>query len=423
MIGHFATIAFAFLGCVNSSSHPNPFGVKQSANTPKGEYMSKVMSKAIPTRALEDGGGDDGEYDFDIDLTGYSLRFEKCQFVKAYSQELAEENYSTVLATQRFVVFRLCPSESCTSSCKSGYGEYMIDMQEYLSVAVEFFEDQQTEMCELCEEQCYYQAADDGANANYYNGANANYYNNRKLYYNNDELSCDTCQSACDKIDNMEDNHYLDATAFINCQEIYEDDDGTSVYAGPICASNGLKIKIGVFTDENCMFLDSSDDVENYLADEDGNGMKLSHNLLKNVYDPYSCISCTEAAEDNYGYDETKEVCGELYEYSAKCESKYGFTQGMSSNQYYDNQSDNEDLVCDFISSLKSGTYAQDGEIVIGGSNVYTPGGSTSTGGQKFALTFFIIGTVGLAVYASMLHSELTKGGNPDLSTQGGAMA
>merc|ERR1711915_607386 len=95
-------------------------------------------------------------------------------------------------------------------------------------------------------------------------------------------------------------------------------------------------------------------------------------------------------------------------------------------NNYYAdyyNQAKNEDLVCEFISSLHSGTYSQDGEIVIGGNKRYSSSGSSTTGGQKFALTFFIIGTVGLAVYAAMLHSQLTKGGKADLSSQGGAMA
>merc|ERR1711997_1366973 len=94
-----------------------------------------------------------------------------------------------------------------------------------------------------------------------------------------------------------------------------------------------------------------------------------------------------------------------------------------SNDGEFENQISNEELVCDFISSLKSGTYSQDGEIVIGGNKIYASGGTATTGGQKFALTFFIIGTVGLAVYAAMLHSQLTKGGKADLSTQGGAMA
>jgi len=102
----------------------------------------------------------------------------------------------------------------------------------------------------------------------------------------------------------------------------------------------------------------------------------------------------------------------------------HGFDNGYS-NKYneYGNQLENEDTVCDFISSLKSGTYAQDGEIVVGGSNSYHSGSTSTTGGQKFALTFFILGTVGLAVYAAMLHSNLTKSAKSDLSSQGGAMA
>ena len=72
---------------------------------------------------------------------------------------------------------------------------------------------------------------------------------------------------------------------------------------------------------------------------------------------------------------------------------------------------------------LSPPTYSQDGEIVVGGSKVYTAGGTAATGGQKIALTFFIVVTVEIAVYAVMLHSQLTTGGKADLSAQGGAMA
>merc|ERR1712151_729217 len=107
----------------------------------------------------------------------------------------------------------------------------------------------------------------------------------------------------------------------------------------------------------------------------------------------------------------------------AKCENKHGFDDGYSNYYANENQPENEETVCDFISSLKSGTYAQDGEIVVGGSDSYRSGATSTTGGQKFALTFFILGTVGLAVYAAMLHSNLTKSAKSDLSSQGGAMA
>jgi hypothetical protein len=420
MMFKYCSIAMALLAGAASA---NPFAAKTTPSNAKAAYTAKLFKNAIPTENSQMRKLNEDE---DIDLTAYSLKFEKCQFVKSYSQDLAEAGSDTVLATQRFVLFRLCPTGSC-SSCNSNYGEYMVDMEDYLGYTVDYRQEEQEEMCNACDEQCYYEAAeeeaagDDAAAAGDDAGGGG-----RRLYTAN----CDTCQSDCQKIANMEANYYLDATSFVKCQELKAaDDDGAALYAGPICASQGAKIKIGVFTDEDCMFLDSSKDVENYLSDEDGNGMKLSHALLKTTYSSTDCISCVEDVD---GDDDAakaaagnKEVCTELYESAAKCESKHGFTGLSSANQYYQsaNQISNEELVCDFISSLKSGTYSQDGEIVIGGSKVYTAGGTSTSGGQKFALTFFIIGTVGLAVYAAMLHTQLTKGGKPDLSAQGGAMA
>jgi len=155
--------------------------------------------------------------------------------------------------------------------------------------------------------------------------------------------------------------------------------------------------------------------------------MRLSHALLKTTYESDSCLSCLveNGEDDDNGKEaEVEEVCENLYMSSAKCQKKHGFDDGSSNNDYgYENQVKNEETVCDFISSLKSGTYAEDGEIVVGGSNSYHSGSTSTTGGQKFALTFFILGTVGLAVYAAMLHSNLTKSAKSDLSSQGGAMA
>jgi hypothetical protein len=246
----------------------------------------------------------------------------------------------------------------------------------------------------------------------------------------------------------MEENGYVDATNFLECQMIYdpEDDGRAALYAGPICASYGTKIKIGVFTDEECMTVDASKDVEDYLKDEDGYQMKLSHALLKTIYAEDTCVSCMEQVEeeeddgDDNGDEEeeapeTNEMCAALYEEAAKCEDSHGFegafyynnnnnnnNNGDNENGWY-NQEAQEELVCDFISSLQSGTYDETGEIIISGGSSVVGGGSKTTGGQKFALTFFILGTVGLAVYSAMLHSKLTKGGKADLSTQGGAMA
>lgn len=438
MIARISSMAVALL--MATSAAANPFAAKQTPTDSKSAYMSKLMRGAVPTKNSQLRKLD--EADAEIDLTGYSLKFSKCQFVKAYSQDLADENADTVLATQRFVVFRLCPSSSC-GSCNYSYGEYAIDMDSYLQYTVEYRQEEQEEMCEACNEDCYYAAAADDQAADDQAEEEADEEEEEEAEEDGGDerrrlaeranralrklsSDCDTCVTACQKIENMEANYYIDATTFINCQQIQEDNGYGALYAGPMCASRGSKIKIGVFTDEDCMYLDSSKDVEDYLADEDGNGYKVSHALLKTVYDDSECIECVDAYEgdDDAGQDENLELCANLYAEAGKCESIHGFNNGMSAYYASDsNQMKNEDLVCEFISSLHSGTYSQEGEIVIGGSKMYSSGGSSTTGGQKFALTFFIIGTVGLAVYAAMLHSQLTKGGKADLSSQGGAMA
>merc|ERR1739848_916436 len=360
----------------------------------------------------------------EVDISSYSLKFQKCQFVKAYDDELAEdEDAETVLATKHFVVFRLCPSNSC-DSCNYGYGEYLVDMEEYLEATIEYAKDKQEEICYQCEEECdvYYENQNQGNGEE--EGENKQGADGHRL----SSSDCRDCIDTCEKIENMEENGYIDATDFVECQEIQDEgDDGKALYAGAMCASNGSKIKIGVFSDDECRILNSEVDVENYLADGDGNQMKLSHALLKTTYESDSCLSCLVENDENYDNGKESEVegvCENLYMSAAKCEEKHGFDDGLSKNYYgYENQFENEETVCDFISSLKSGTYAQDGEIVVGGSNSYHSGTTSTTGGQKFALTFFILGTVGLAVYAAMLHSNLTKSAKSDLSSQGGAMA
>jgi len=426
-----STLAVAFLTFTSAAS---VFEAKKSVDSPKSKYMNNIMKGAKVLRKLD-------QADAQADLTSYSIMFEKCQFVKAYSDELAAEGGSTVLATQRFVIFKLCPTSA--DSCNYNYGEYLVDMDSFLQSTVEYKQEEQEAMCELCEESCAYYGQDADEEEEEEDGDEDGDERRRRLAAQNKfsrkldgaaaaaNIDCDTCTESCEKIANMEENNYIDATYFINCQQLVDEgDDQAALYAGPMCGSQGSKIKIGVFQDEDCMFLDGDLDVEDYLADGDGYALKLSHALLKTTYDNSDPIQCEQVDEDGDGYydayaeKETKEVCMNIYDAAAKCEQSHNFESGV--DKYYanyQNQVDNEELICEYISSLKSGTYSQDGEIVIGGSPSYSPGGTSTTGGQKFALTFFILGTVGLAVYAAMLHSQLTKGGKADLSTQGGAMA
>ena len=395
----------------------------------KASFNRKLMKKAFPTgRGTLHRKLDQGE-EYEINIARYSVKFEQCQFVKSYDDELAEdEETRTVLATKRFVLFRLCPDSDC-STCNYNYGEYLVDLETYLEATVDYFQNFQEEMCNACDECANQNNQDNNQDQQDDQQEDEDGGRRRRLeqYYN---VDCDTCYDECQKIENMENNGYVDATEFLECQMIYdpEDDNRAPLYAGPICASSGTKIKIGVFTDEDCLFLDSTKDVDDYLVGDNGQ-LKLSHALLKNTYTD-TCVSCQEPedqddnnnGDDAEDEDEVIEMCEQLYDEAAKCEKTHGFDDGYANYYGYENQLAQEEVVCDFMQSLKSGTYDEDGEIIVSGASSVA-GGNSTTGGQKFALTFFILGTVGLAVYAAMLHSKLVKGSKADLASSGGAMA
>lgn len=394
--------------------------------------MSKLMKNAHPTensqlgRRLEEEEAEE----YEVDISGYSLKFEQCQFVKAYDDELAGEDSDTILATRRFVIFRLCPTGSC-DSCSYNFGEYIVDLEEYLEATVDYQKEMQEEMCDACQECNNWQ--DDEEEEQEDEEQDEGEEGRRRLQ--NYNVDCDSCYDECMKIENMEDNGYIDATEFLECQMVYdpEDDGKGTLYAGPMCASNGSKIKIGLFTDDECNVPDSEKDVDDYLMYGDVS-MKLSHALLKTVYSS-ECISCLKPEEEDENQNddandeeeeekeaEVLEMCEQLYDAAAKCEKTNGFDDGYASYDGYANQLAQEEVVCDFVESLKAGSYDETGEIVVNGANSSTGGGSETTGGQKFALTFFILGTAGLAGYAAMLHSKLTKGVT-GLAETGGSMA
>mmetsp|Transcript_12046 Transcript_12046/g.15692 ORF Transcript_12046/g.15692 Transcript_12046/m.15692 type:complete len:416 (+) Transcript_12046:88-1335(+) len=413
-------LSLALLASALGYAAANPFAPKVSRNTAKNRMNSKLMRGATAIRKLE---GEEQE----VDLTGYSIKFEKCQFVKQYdAEEDGGEENDSILTTKRFVIFRLCPDSSC-GSCNYNYGEYIVDMETYLEATLGYKQEVQEQYCETCNE-CYEKAAEQAEQE-------ANGEQNDDEEEDEDAWKCQnmdtsSCYAECQNIENMEENGYMDAAEFTECQQLdYEDNYGNVYYAGPMCASSGSRIKIGIFTDEECSNYDDSKDIENYMKNDDGYSMKLSYHLLKQTFAEGEMIaSCLqEDEEQNNGDDEKEaevnEVCEELYEAAGKCESSHGFEQGIVDYENYDNQVRNEELVCEFITNLKAGHYDQTGEIVVAGGRTTMGGGSTTTGGQKFALTFFILGSVGLAGYVAMLHSQLTKGAKADLSRQGGAMA
>lgn len=451
-----------FLGAigVTSAASNNPFAPKVTPNNAAAKYSSSLMRGAKTLRAPGSSRNLEGD-DADIDLTNYSIKFEKCQFVKEFAGEGEEGGGEDgqFLVTKRFVIFRLCPNNQC-SSCSSNYGEYLIDLETYLEATTEFVNEQQEQYCETCN-TCYEQAYN---NQNNNNGDNNN-GDNEDAWMCQNFGSTDSCYAECQNIENMEENGYVDASEFLECQRLEGDENqaaeydqyGNQIeyYAGPVCASGGSRIKIGVYYDENCSYLVENKDIDSYMQRNDnGVAMQLSYHALKMTFpDSGNCVaSCKQEDEENnnqnqnngdgnyyYQQYETAEVCRNLYEAAGKCESIHGFSamrsynnqnqnNGENNNQnyyqgWYENQLKNEEAVCNYMDNVQSGIYSLSGDINVVGGRSVSGGGSATTGGQKFALTFFVLGSIGMAGYAAMLHQQLTKGSKAALAQQGGAMA
>lgn len=108
---------------------------------------------------------------FSFDVTGYSLKYSRCQMVEQYDDEAAaggEDGQSSPMVKKRFAVLRLCPTSSCDASkqvgCASGYGQYMVEMDTYLQAMQQYREDLKEGYCNYCEDymQAVYEAVENG---------------------------------------------------------------------------------------------------------------------------------------------------------------------------------------------------------------------------------------------------------------------
>ena len=316
-------------------------------------------------RRLSNGNGD---YGF---VGQYSIKFQGCHHVQQWNSNVdqdgdGEDEDKVRIMTKRLVRFRLCPIDSCnsdrTSGCSSKFGDYIVDMNTFVSNYMVSMANQKGEVCNEMDDYC--------------NGICAN---------SEEEEDClDDCYDSSDagfcQEEDLADAYGFDVDQYIQCDkfDLGSDDQDENYYIGPFCAAQGGEIHLGLFTDDTCTTRAQNGD--STFATAMGYTLPYSEDSLI----PSRCLKC--GYEDNDGNVETSEYCASVYQYSGKCETRM--------NMEYPNESS-----CDYIEGIK--IVREDG--VIRTSSI------RESKAAAVAIGVFITLSVLLAGYVFYLRTKLSR--------------
>lgn len=471
----------------------------------------------------------DWENEFGFDVTQYSLSYHRCAAVTQYDDEIAaQEDTTDVFATKQFAVFRFCPESTCMGAfaidyeaewqarqqqqngqaqdegkysnrygeddpncerynangecakwnylgargtgCSSNYGEYMIELKDYLDLMLEFQGERFETYCEYCEEcmwEVYQQWLKKGGHRKLsYDefkeseevqrelGGNVNGGQQDGYFYN----ACpeyDTCaeyKNTC----NGDVNGGL--ANYFECTEV-ESANGRVAYIGPHCAEDGFTVTLGVYSDEGCNnYIGNGVNIANFIGED----LDLEEDDLKSYYNSMNgqldllefsneddvCIPCRKGdmpyedsdyepqtddqqwVQINYGETEITDICESLYMASARCDKHFrsynARTQRAKYADAYAEAVAQEDLSCDFIDSVIMGNYNEMGLLNLKDyqiddspewlqKNIYSQQYghyiTEVTPLQIFGLIASIAACAILAVYSTSLHRSVSKRG------------
>jgi len=290
------------------------------ANSKLGKHLLKHARPAEDTpeaRSLNE----DVDYSFVAD---YSIKFQGCHHVQQWN-EYADDEDDVRVKTKRLVRFRLCESDSCSNSnsagCTSKFGDYVVDMNTFVSSYLEALEEEKEYICEDASNDCQTECNGNDDNANCmsacYEAYDVSFCEN---YYNDDDGN---------------DNDF-DASDYAECAEFngrrrLDNNNGYNYYVGPYCADQGGEIHLGVFTDDTCTTY--AQNGETTFSNMMGFDLPYSDESLVSS----RCFACGQ--NDGNG-NELKDFCGNIYDYSGKCETRM--------NIGYPNESS-----CSYIEGIK----------------------------------------------------------------------
>lgn len=136
----------------NNYNYDNFYSYEQ--NNGYGGYSANDYADIWANEYSWNNEMEEGQFGFQI--SNYAIKFTQCATVETFNDELADDEFSdTVLAAQRFAIFRLCPKSQCssysTNGCTSNYGEYIVAMDQYLAAILEQEEERVVNYCTYCQ--------------------------------------------------------------------------------------------------------------------------------------------------------------------------------------------------------------------------------------------------------------------------------
>ena len=325
--------------------HKDLYGSSEQSAALRQQVISKsTLIRNVGGRNLEDVDESENYQQQRVDFTpsNYALSYHRCASIQQWDDELAaEEGTSTVLGNKSFAILRFCPVDTCdvehtteekktyeykfgddyddglgddeeeqqeeqsswvtagarASGCSSDYGEYMIELEDYLAIMAEYRESQLESYCTYCEDMYYYMYQNENGNNNNRRDLKfeadvvqeadrklANGYGNANTCINYGSV----CKGALDDVTAI--------TSYFQCTEV-QDNYGNSKYIGPYCDEDGFTVTLGLFADYECSQF-TGGDVSNYLTLSD-DGLKSWYNSKHGPLSPLFqaeeddlCISC-----------------------------------------------------------------------------------------------------------------------------------
>jgi hypothetical protein len=316
-IGFFALAFVAALQSVGASSRRQIINRNTEINA-KSQLGQHLLQHA--RRVNEEEGEarslNENEVDYSF-VADYSIKFQGCHHVQQWNADADEEDDVRV-KTKRLVRFRLCESDSCSNTnsagCTSKFGDYVVDMNTFVAAYLEAMVEEQEEICGDaaydCQAECDGNDDQSSCMSACYDAYDLSFCNN---VYNDDQ------QQQNNNNNNGGDADF-DASAYAECARLeggrrrLDQNNGYEYYIGPYCADQGGEIHLGLFTDDTCTTY--AQNGESTFYNMMGYSLPFSDDSLVSS----RCFSCGQ--NNGNGYNELKDFCANIYDYSGKCETR-----------------------------------------------------------------------------------------------------